>query len=533
MSFYVGNRRHGASTLPHQVVTSMWLRSVLLFSVLIGCLASPEWHSACRQPDGSFELRAVKDTQCAATGYHSDKVNQTGWGEVYISTSEHDADLTQAFAAGWLEAALTHERIYQSKLLTFFSVFTNSTVPPKLHDFLKQNLIWTRQQLYVRGISTAPLEGVFDDITFKHDGLDRTTPQSSDDVVYWMAVAAWYAQLKGMFHGYQRFADPSAPLSWFDLHIVQVGSDCEDLLPALGLQQHLSTNAFSQHCSSLVKLLPDFSDVYISHVTWSSYSNMLRQWKLYRMPFSFAKTKEMQMSSYPGELWSNDDFYTLKEQQMVVQETVFSFMHFLSKYIYCIEFLLFDSLQTNAILNMTILSSTLSPFVLFVGLRTQLANRLATNGADWASYFAPYNSGTYNNEFQIVDLKQFQQFQAPQTGDGLLFIVSQIPSDIRSADMSDFLAHELYWASYNRPFFPDQYSKMGYDYWNNTYPAYFSYAHDPRANIFRREQQRVSTLEDMQHVMTFNQWQTDPFSLGNAGLRFSFLSFFHFFLTKS
>lgn len=172
---------------------------------------------------------------------------------------------------------------------------------------------------------------------------------------------------------------------------------------------------------------------------------------------------------------------------------------------------------TNAILNMTILSSTLSPFVLFVGLRTQLANRLATNGADWASYFAPYNSGTYNNEFQIVDLKQFQQFQAPQTGDGLLFIVSQIPSDIRSADMSDFLAHELYWASYNRPFFPDQYSKMGYDYWNNTYPAYFSYAHDPRANIFRREQQRVSTLEDMQHVMTFNQWQTDPFSLGNAG----------------
>ncbi len=185
------------------------------------------------------------------------------------------------------------------------------------------------------------------------------------------------------------------------------------------------------------------------------------------------------------ELWSNDDFYTLRETRMVVQET------------------------TNAILNITILSSILTPVgTLPVWVRTQLANRLAVDGASWAAAFAPFNSGTYNNEFQIVDTKVFVPGLAPAPRSGVLTIVSQIPGNVASADMTELLADQLYWPSYNRPFFPEQFDAMGYAPWAAKYPEYFTYSNYSRARIFRREHHNVTSMDAMKRLMTLNQWQT-------------------------
>lgn len=40
-------------------------------------------------------------------------------------------------------------------------------------------------------------------------------------------------------------------------------------------------------------------------------------------------------------------------------------------------------------------------------VRVAVANRLADGGYSWTKIFSRYNSGTYNNQWMIVDLKRF------------------------------------------------------------------------------------------------------------------------------
>jgi hypothetical protein len=76
--------------------------------------------------------------------------------------------------------------------------------------------------------------------------------------------------------------------------------------------------AGSGSCSALIKLLPDNSDLFIGHNTWTSYSHMLRIFKLYDLKFQTSISDRtvipgqvQAFSSYPGRLFSGDDFYML------------------------------------------------------------------------------------------------------------------------------------------------------------------------------------------------------------------------------
>ena len=71
------------------------------------------------------------------------------------------------------------------------------------------------------------------------------------------------------------------------------------------------------HCSALIKLLGDFSNVYFSHASWWSYRSMIRMMKHYKTPLHDAAvaSKRMSFSSYPGFLESLDDFYILGSGQ--------------------------------------------------------------------------------------------------------------------------------------------------------------------------------------------------------------------------
>ena len=49
-------------------------------------------------------------------------------------------------------------------------------------------------------------------------------------------------------------------------------------------------------------------------------------------------------------------------------------------------------------------------------IRIIVSNRLASSGQEWIDKFFIYNDGTYNNQWMIVDFKQFTPGKLPLPG---------------------------------------------------------------------------------------------------------------------
>jgi len=147
-------------------------------------------------------------------------------------------------------------------------------------------------------------------------------------------------------------------------------------------------------------------------------------------------------------------------------------------------------------------------------IRIVLANRMASSGAEWVSVFGMYNSGTYNNQWQVVDYKMFTPGSPIQPG--TLWIAEQIPGFLVSADKSDVLKIQGFWPSYNIPYFPKVYNMSGYLPYYQKYGNSYSYSECARAQIFRRDVPKVETMDDMRKIMRYNEYQTDPLSLKDA-----------------
>lgn len=143
------------------------------------------------------------------------------------------------------------------------------------------------------------------------------------------------------------------------------------------------------HCSSIVKVADDFSDIFGGHSTWASYSTMLRVYKFYNFQFNnpAVVAKNMAFSSYYGTIVSTDDFYMMSDSDLLMLET------------------------TNGIYNYS-LYDLITPQSLYAWQRVRMANHVANSGKQWYEVFKKYNSGTYNNQYMIVDYKLFEPHNA-------------------------------------------------------------------------------------------------------------------------
>ena len=71
------------------------------------------------------------------------------------------------------------------------------------------------------------------------------------------------------------------------------------------------------------------------------------------------------------------------------------------------------------------------------GIRATVANRLARTGKQWAHIFAKFNSGTYNNQWIVVDYKRFKPGKAiSRKTKGILYILEQLPGHVHAEDMT-------------------------------------------------------------------------------------------------
>ena len=163
------------------------------------------------------------------------------------------------------------------------------------------------------------------------------------------------------------------------------------------------------------------SEVYASHSTWSDYYSMIRVFKDYTFSFKSTGSVHVFFSSYPGATCSIDDFYQL-DSGLVVMET------------------------TNDIYNLSLYEEVV-PQSLLTSYRVLLANMLSTTGSDWTDTFALHNSGTYNNQWIVVDYYKVST-AAEQLEQGTVWVLEQIPGEVEAADMTAFVNNNSYWGRY-------------------------------------------------------------------------------------
>ena len=285
----------------------------------------------------------------------------------------------------------------------------NFSIPEQVREFLKKNIIY----------------------------MEEKSLQNKDKDIYWENVYYVYKQLQGLYEEYKISADKDKQIDFYDFIFIPGLTDSEDAeyyndttnrphFANMTSEEIKFFTLIKSHCSALIKLADDFSDIWFGHNTWFSYNSMIRIFKeyLFITNNNSLKSKVVAFPSYPASLFSQDDFYYV-DSNLLVMET------------------------TNQIVNESLYDKT-TPYALLTWVRVIVSNRLASRAEEWTNIFQKENSGTYNNQYIILDLNliDLKNKIIPEKS---LMIIEQIPGETEINDVTNVLK-EGYWPSYNIPY---------------------------------------------------------------------------------
>jgi len=168
---------------------------------------------------------------------------------------------------------------------------------------------------------------------------------------------------------------------------------------------------------------------------------------------------------------------------------------------------------TNSLYNLRLLNTIQSSTALS-WQRSTAANQLASTGQEWAAAFATASSGTYTNQWMVLDFHKFTPGQSPNQG--FLVVYEEVPGLYHYEDMTSTLIDQTFWSSYNNPYFSDIREASGYQKLCDAGVSGNCYDQAPRSIIFREQQASVTDLASMQSIMRYNHWQTDAASDGDS-----------------
>lgn len=456
-------------------------------------------------PDGvRFVTGSVPATGSLAWGsYDAAAYNQTGWA--YLDIHGNDTagnDTLVAYAAGYLEGAFTTQQMFEYAYNTG-ALANNSN---KLQKFLDDNWDWM---------------------------VEQVAAFSGNDA-YWAHVGLLLSQLQGLFAGQ---AAVSGSLTFQQVYngIIQ-GGDIFNLQQVYGLSRAQAASpkgaarrliaagrariegddgvlvggstgklpGRTDHCSALIRLTSDRSDIIAGHTTWSGFESMGRILKRFELNFSDTSGGDpvpgrwTSLSSFPGALaYSSDDFYVMSSGLISIETTI-----------------------DND--NITLAEQYASHKVVLEWARNVLSNRLASDGPSWASTFSRYASGTYTNSWMIVDNNKFTP-GASSLLPGTFMVIEEMPGHMSVKDQSASLSSRGYWSSYNVPSDPFIFNISGQwalveQYGGPTGPgAFFTLDNTSRALIFDRDAPTVEDDASMERMLRYNDFEHDPISVMGCG----------------
>ncbi len=266
-----------------------------------------------------------------------------------------------------------------------------------------------------------------------------------------------------------------------------------------GYGPHIKDWLFSRSmCSAIFKTSADLKDIYYGHSSWFTYSATNRIYKHYHFLDSLFAATSMSFSSYAGYMSSLDDFYLMNSGLVMIQTS----LSVLDKKRLAMQ-------EKNGLL---------------AWHRVRNANAIATTGPEWAELLGYQNSGTYNNEYMVLNLNKFRDFESGSGAnnpepeplkDELLYLVEQIPRLVAHGDVTPILRYG-YFPSYNEPYFKEVYVAAGYAaYVNKTHDFEETHSLAPRATIFRRDQHEADSHEGVMKILRSNNYKVDPLSKGS------------------
>ncbi|KAG5212490.1 hypothetical protein R6Z07F_005183 [Ovis aries] len=415
-----------------------------------------------------IQVKNVLDRKGDAYGFYNNSVKTTGWGILEIKAGYGSQSLSNEiimFAAGFLEGYLTAPHMDDHFTNLYPQLIKERSMLNKVQDFLTKQDQWTRENIKY----------------YKNDP-------------FWKHAGYVMAQLDGLFVGATKRAilEGTKPITLFQIQFLNAIGDLLDLIPSLSPTKNSSLKFFKRwdmgHCSALIKVLPGFENIFFAHSSWYTYAAMLRIYKHwdFNIVDKDTSSSRLSFSSYPGFLESLDDFYLLSSGLVLLQ-------------------------TTNSVYNKTLLQHVV-PQSLLAWQRVRVANMMANNGKQWAEVFSKYNSGTYNNQYMVLDLKKVNLNHS--LDEGTLYIVEQIPTYVEYSEQTAILRRG-YWPSYNIPFHEKVYNWSGYPILVKKLGLDYSYDLAPRAKIFRRDQGKVTDMESMKYIMRYNNYKEDPYSKGD------------------
>ena len=393
---------------------------------------------------------------------YSGSMNQTGWDYLTINvTTSKEEKSAACFQAGVVEGMLTHDRISMFYINT--AAATNATFAPntKYHNFLQEHLQFL-------------------------ETLTSAVP--CDEYCEWLGCLM--QQVKGIAHGYaaNRSTDDLL-LTESDIFFLNFMWDAMDIATAVASSEDLKMyerfpfldprQEDGDHCSALVRNTGD--DLWMAHVSWNHFPSMLRQYKTY-----IFNGVTVVMSSYPGYVYSWDDWYMTSSGMAITETTI--------------------SVPNSQLFHKFVKPQTVPEF-----LRCMIANYMALDAPAWVEQFGKYNSGTYCNQYMLLDMKLFKPNQ-PLPKD-TFWVLEQLPGSITAHDKTSVLNTQAYWPSFNMAMDPDVRENSGTNARQEQYGSFFSATESPRARIFAREAPKVKGLAELKHLMRLNNYKTDPFSL--------------------
>lgn len=476
-----------------------------------------------------------------AWGHFEDRINATGWSELYLETTESGAasNDVKMYAAGFVEGLLTCVRLSEFYANSYELLMTKEK---HAHALVAIKDLFKKQISYLK----------------KKTNLVPHLLSEEPEDPYWKHVRYLLFQVWGVCDGYNYAAKQFgvSTLGLADMLLLNAGGELPQMMEAFApaaVDRRLSAKAMgsflqrrtrrtassasgsargtvgglsdsartassmsgssgtetaglgatdgaaaedplddahwerrvasSGRCSALVRLAAGNQDLFVGHTTWDDYSKMTRVFKYYKFNLDQADTMatHIAFSSYPGVVSSTDDFYILNSG-LAVAETSLE---------------LLDASAWDGVPEFP--EHPHIPNFMHV----MVVNRLAKNAGHWVRLLSSSNAGTYAAQWMVVDYNQFEA--GSPLRDNTFWVLEAVPGFAKMQDMTNYLRTHEYWPSFNRPYFKEIREVSGHEAAERSHGLLYSWGANPRAELFARAG-GANALLDMRGLMSQNSW---------------------------